>query len=733
MNLTIGLLLDQIRFDLRFYFLFLFAIISSGLAYLMYRKIEELSRSRRTFLLSFRAVSFFLLFLAAANLSTEIIHGSNKNRDVFVFVDDSKSMSLSDGSVQRGQVVKELISSQAYRNIAKQFDMIPVVFGGDILKSGAFDSLKFDQPLTNIESSLTEAARLETNAQAAFAILLTDGNYNEGGNPVDVAQSLSFPIYSVGIGDSTQPKDIVVREIIPAPSVYAGKKSVVRAVVSSFGYGGKSVIAHLSEDGKVVDSKPITLADEGNIETLFDYTPATVGTHILTVHIPPLKGEFNQRNNFASASVDVLKGEYSVLLVAGEPSPDVAFLRRNIEADEDFSLEVLVQKNGDDFYKPTSGDGLDKSVDPKELLSQKYDAILLYDFPNSQSGGTLPGVVKDLNSTAYIYFAGKNLSMEQVEHLPRLPFVVRSFLPGTSGGEFQIGLSATGSSSMSSDLQPFYTMLSENLSLIPPLYYQRVECMPSYGSVAIAVPVLNGVSLTSPVFLVSEVGRSAAFLAYGLWRMQLMSPISGLRNDFSKDFLTTLLRNLINSGKQKLLTVNTDKKSYDPSESINFVSLLVDQTGSPVNGASVDLNIRNGASKRFVGDVQLNRSGDGSYAGSVSGLGEGKYSYFAEAKSSSGLLGADSGTIIVESLNKEFVQTSMNAPLLKQISAVTGGQFVTPKEFMDGRLLIKPEWEQPVTLKNENRFELLSSLPILAVVFVLLGAEWVMRKIWGLP
>ena len=35
--------------------------------------------------------------------------------------------------------------------------------------------------------------------------------------------------------------------------------------MSSFGYGGKSVIAHLSEDGKVVDSKPITLADEGNI------------------------------------------------------------------------------------------------------------------------------------------------------------------------------------------------------------------------------------------------------------------------------------------------------------------------------------------------------------------------------------------------------------------------------------------------------------------------------------
>lgn len=733
MTPTMGLLLDHIGFDIPIYFLLLFAIISVGLSSLMYRKIEEITKSKRTILLTLRAISFFLLFLAVMNLTTEIIHGRNKKRDAFLFVDDSKSMSLSDGPVRRQQVVKDLLKSGTYKNIEEQFDIIPIVFGGDVLKARNLDSLKFDQPFTNIESALAEASRLGTDAQASFAILLTDGNYNEGGNPVDVARSLSFPVCSIGIGDSIQTSDVVVREVIPAPSIYAGKKSVVRAVVSSFGYGGKSVTAQLSEDGKVVDSKVIALADEGNIEASFDYTPEVVGTHILTAHVSPLKGEFDQRNNSASASVDVLKGKYSVLLVAGEPSPDVAFLRSNIESDEDFSLEVLIQKDGHDFYKSTASGGVDNSADPNEILSQKYDAMLLYDFPNSKSGETLPGVVKVLNSTAYIYFAGKNFSVEQVGHLPRLPFTVQSFQPGTSGGEFQVGLSATGSSSLSADLQPFYTMLNGNSSLIPPLYYQRIECKPSYGSVSLADPVLNGVSLTSPVFLVSEMGRSAAFLAYGLWRMQLMSSISGLRSDFSQDFLVTLLRNLINSGRQKLLTVGTDKRTYDPSEAVNFVSLLVDQIGSPVNGASVDVNIKNEATRKFVSDVQLNQSGDGSYAGSVNGLGEGKYSYSARAKSGSDFLGADSGTIVVESLNKEFVQTSMNAPLLEQISSVTGGQFLTPQQFMDGRLPIKPEWRERVTLKSENRFELLSSLPILAIVFVLLGAEWVMRKIWGLP
>jgi hypothetical protein len=212
-----------------------------------------------------------------------------------------------------------------------------------------------------------------------------------------------------------------------------------------------------------------------------------------------------------------------------------------------------------------------------------------------------------------------------------------------------------------------------------------------------------------------------------------MSSISGLRSDFLREFLATLIRNLINSGKQRLLTVGTDKRTYDPSETMNFLSLLVDQTGSPVNNAVIEVNIENEVTKKSVSDLKLNRNGNGSYTGSLGGLGEGEYSYYAKAKSGSNFLGADSGTIVVESMNTEFIQTSMNAQLLKQLSLVTGGKFLTPQEFISGNLPIKPEWKEPVSLTSERKFELLSTLSILVVVFVLLGAEWVMRKIWGLP
>jgi hypothetical protein len=231
-----------------------------------------------------------------------------------------------------------------------------------------------------------------------------------------------------------------------------------------------------------------------------------------------------------------------------------------------------------------------------------------------------------------------------------------------------------------------------------------------------------------------------------------MSPLSGLSSDFLQDFLTTLLRTLISSGKQKLLAVHTDKKVYDPSETVTWNALLVDQAGVPINDAVVDIKVKKASTagnQLSVSDIQLSSTGDGSYSSVVSGLGEGKYSYLAQAKScqadstvrlgppqaslASSFLGGDSGTIVVEPLNKEFVQTSMNVQLLRQVSSVTGGDFMTPSQLIHDGIHVEPEWKEPLRLSKESRFELLSSLPILAVVFVMLTIEWVMRKILGLP
>ena len=710
----------QIHFDIPYYLFLLFALVSAGLAYLMYRKLEVVSRPRRVFLGTLRWASLFLLFLAMTNLVTDLVRFEYKKKDVLLLVDDSKSMSLKDASMARPAAVRNVLESASFDTIEHYFKIDPVVFGRTVLPDYSLDSLRYDQPGTDISTAVARSLRIVDNGRTAFAILISDGDYNMGGSPMDLVRNLTFPVYTIGIGDSTSPKDVVVRQVIPAPVIYAGKKSIVRAIIGSNGYGSTSVMAHLLDDGREVASKTITLPERGDVEVSFDYTPSTVGTHLLRVYVPPLNGEFSVKNNSASASVDVQKGKYSLLLVAGAPATDVAFLRRNLESSGEFELKVLVQRTGDTFYEK----------DAAAILAGVYDAVVLYDFPNGQSGLTMREVIGIISRAKlpYAYFAGAGFSARNVEELPRLPFRLSSYQPG----EYQVGISPEAGRDIPATLQPVFSLVESNASMFPPLYYQRIDCLPAAGSEALASPVINGLKYASPVFLADPASRSAAFLAYGLWRLQLMSPISGLDNDFLRQFLTTLLRTLISSGKQKLLTVRTDRSVYDPSETIHFNALLVGQDGKPIAGANVDLTVNERNGKKLSA-IKLSSVGGGAYTGNLSGLGEGRYEYIADATSGSTFAGADSGTVTVEPLNIEYVQTAMNVSLLRQIASVSGGAFFTPSQFVRNGIKLEPSWKEPAEISHSRNFELLSSLPILALVFVLLAIEWTVRKLWGLP
>ncbi len=711
----------EVRFDVAWYLPVVFAAVSVLLALFMYRRVEGLTRSRQAVLVSLRALSLFLLFLAIVNLVTNFIRIDYRKKTLLLLLDDSKSMSLADDGVGRSQVVRQIIESNELKSLRRFLDMKPIIFGAGVLRGISMDSIRFDQPATNIESAVERARSLGTNGSTALALLISDGNYNTSANPVDAARDLPFPLYTVGVGDTALPRDVVVKQVLVPPSLYAGKPSVVRGIVSAHGFGGQVVSAHLVDDNREVGSLPVKLPADGDVEVSFEYTPSTPGMHVLRVYVPSLDGEFSRKNNSAAVTADVRKGKYDLLLVAGEPAADVAFIRRNLEAAGDFNVTLLVQRTGEMFFQK----------DAQSTLAGKFDAVILYDFPNDESSQTLR-LVSDLLSRSdvpYAYFAGPRFSGAKTDALRGFPFSTA----GGESGEYQVGIAPVKSDYLPSELQQIYSLLSANASLLPPLYYRRIFCRPAPNSFSLAFPVISGVRGDMPILLVNSAQRSAAFLGYGLWRLQLMSSLSGLRSDFLQEFLSGLIRSLMNGGRQKLLTVKPDKKAYDPSEHVNFNALLVGPGGSPLNGATVDLVITDESSKRVVSNLRLTQTGDGSYAGVVAGLGEGKYSFAAKALAGSTFAGTDSGTVVVEPMNVEYARTQMNAQLLRQLALVTGGEFLTPAQFMHDGIHLNEQLKEPARLTESSHFELLSTLPILAFVLLLLASEWFLRKIWGLP
>ena len=45
-------------------------------------------------------------------------------------------------------------------------------------------------------------------------ILLSDGIYNKGFNPVYAAEKLSYPIYTMGFGDTSQYRDVAINRFL---------------------------------------------------------------------------------------------------------------------------------------------------------------------------------------------------------------------------------------------------------------------------------------------------------------------------------------------------------------------------------------------------------------------------------------------------------------------------------------------------------------------------------------
>jgi len=188
---------------------------------------------------------------------------------------------------------------------------------------------------------------------------------------------------------------------------------------------------------------------------------------------------------------------------------------------------------------------------------------------------------------------------------------------------------------------------------------------------------------------------------------------------------------LINGNQTKQLRVKSDKMIYDPTEPINFSALLINQAGNNINDAVVNVVIRQNQLDKA--QVILSPSGNGGYDGSINPLPEGKYSYVATALANGTIVGADSGRFNVEPENIEFMQTRMNVDLLKGLSNETGGKFMSPEEFLTRGVDLKEEWLLPAAKSSSKTLELISNLPILIFLGLTLVAEWVLRKIFGLP
>lgn len=241
---------------------------------------------------------------------------------------------------------------------------------------------------TNIDRSLRRAVESLGSAPIAGVVVLSDGGFNEGAPAEDTARYASerkLPVYAVGIGDPSSPRNVRVTEVLAPENAFKQDPFVVSAQFASQGIDGETLRVELREtdasgsgEGRLVDTRTVTVGPGGVIEPVsFRRKQDRVGRYTYTVNVPVVDRESVADDNSRQTTVNVIDSRTRVLLVAGGPSWDYRFVARLLERDE--SMDVSCWLQSADINAVRDGNTV---IDHLPRLAEElyaYDVVIMMD------------------------------------------------------------------------------------------------------------------------------------------------------------------------------------------------------------------------------------------------------------------------------------------------------------------------------------------------------------------
>jgi len=710
-------------------------VAAVALSVYMYRHtVPVVSRSQRYALISLRSLAFTLALLAVFEPLLTLSSSREERPAVALLIDNSLSMTHRDNAGSRDSIVRSLLWGNAFNALQSQTALQLYKFSYAAAPLHR-DSLRMEGSSTNISSALQTVIK-ETPAVLQSIILVSDGNYNAGSNPLYVAEQSRIPIYTVGVGDSSEQRDISLSRILANSIGYVDASLPIDATIKSTGVASSRVTVSLMEDGKKIDEKIVTLpsSEDGVSETpvQFSYTPKSDGVKKLTLRVSALEGEINTKNNSRSTLIKILKSKINIVVVAGSPSPDVATVMQSLNSDKNIAAQLFLQLPSGELKPRTDGITLSQTL----LLA---DCVILIGYPTQATPAqTLQTIVHAVQTrpVSLFFIASRTLDLLKVRDL-------ETVLP------FTVAVSRTEEHLVIPYVAPqykYHTLVNidaERFPLFswekfPPIYssFQSYSAKPE-AQILMRIKI-QGVELQNPLLVIrtlstqQTVGKSLALLGYGIQRWKLLAGASDETRGVFDVWFSSVVRWLATRERDARLKVEPANDLFSQGEPIEFTGQAYNENLQPLENAEVQIRVSS-LSGEQVTTFALRSLGFGRYEGATAPLNEGEYLYRAVSLLNGDTLASVSGRFSVGEQSLEFAETKLHKPLLQQIASKSGGRYVDATQFdsLAQTLLSRPEM-QPQQRIHTSEYELWNRPMYLSFIVLFFAAEWFLRKRWGM-
>ena len=717
-----------IRFDFAAPAALVFLIIITGiLAAVWYyqRTIPVVSGHLRALLTALRAASLSLLLLLFTQPLLHLSFTSVEPPSLAVIVDNSASMNITEQGKRRGDAVHTALRDNVFKAIGRRANVHYYKFGLRLttLQAPEADTLTFNDEATDLSAAIQALGREKELHRIDAGILITDGTLTLGRNPIYDADAVGVPLYTVGIGDTSESRDLVITKVVANQIVYSDVPTPVDVTLKSSGFGRERIQVGLFRGTNEIARSALVLQPGTREYSIpLTYVPEGEGSTRYTVKADVLPGELTAKNNRSTFIARVLKSKLRLLLLAGEPSPDVAILGQVLREEKNFDVRSFTQRLSGGYYEGTL---------TKNLLDS-MDCFIFIGFPTPATpGSSLQLIVDALTSRnlPLLFIAGLRVDYNKLRQLGTLiPFSAEVFAPAEQY--------VTALPIETERLHPLVSLDSPDgadvWKRLPPLFRTLTFYKARPESRILIGGKTENMSTVDPLVIIRSVGRerSMAITAYSLWRWRLLVQGDSQTEGFLAAFLSETVRWLTSPDNSRPVRVEPTKELFVQGEPAEFIGQVYTAASAPIDNARITLSVQR-QSDTF--STELRAIGNGRYEGRFEGLVEGEYSYKAVAEADGVTIGSDEGKFSVGGISLEFQDTRPNFSLLRLLALRTGGQFFYPSELrvLDSALATQPHFitEQ---VQRTKEYELWNWQYILGAIVLLLAIEWVVRRKTGM-
>lgn len=595
-------------------------------------------------------------------------------------------------------------------------------------------------------------------------VLLTDGRDHVGQNLSALASSLNAnqtPVYPVLIGSRYRPKDLSIVQLDHPETVYKDDHPQVKVTLSTVGFEGKTVDVELVEEDKP-DAKPVrqSVLCKGSTATVeFDLDADEIGRKSYVVRTPVQEGETRDDNNSQSFSLSVVDDRAKVFLVDGEARWEFRYLDAALSRDERVDLKQILfdQPYLGVLVEPFFPRRLVIPADPTDLAASPFaesDLVIVGDVsPEQFTDAAWELLLKYVSQGGTLVLSAGVRNMPLSHHSAGLEQLlpVTNLVPVKLGDKSQetsppfrgLSLALTADGEQQPMLQ-FAPDLAQNIAIWKGLPGQTWallgESKPTatvWATTQLPEGRVEGLSSDRKFgVIVHQFVGSGQVVWIGTdatWRWRFR-----VGDKYHHRFWAQLARwaasNKMTAGTQ-FVRFGPEKAEVETGQQIRirarWTQTFLHKFPNLKSRAEIYRQAEPNAVPFTTVDLVPSRGISYQHEGRILSLAAGEYRIRLTADAADlGDKPIETKLFVIEKLNPELSDVSVNRDLLAKIADTSGGRLFLPDDVHELPSLFKKGDE---TLTQYHEIALWDRWPWLVVLFALMTCEWVIRKLNGLP